>query len=142
MSSINREWFVDQLKKKRMNQSDIARALGLDKSAVSRLLSGKRGLNAHEQDKIAHILGISVEEFAALRTGDQGGFAERGQAPFDTGSGVKRGRLAVVVKDTDDDQDLPDHPIWGSMAGTITVMPGVDLTAPMEFEWGQTLYNE
>lgn len=141
MSSINREWFVDQLKKKRMNQSDIARALGVDKSAVSRLLSGKRGLNAHEQDKIAQILGISVEEFAALRTGYQGGFAERGQTPFNSGSGMKRRRLAGVVKDTDD-QDLPDHPIWGSMVGTITVMPGVDLTAPMEFEWGQKLYNE
>lgn len=142
MSSINREWFVDQLKKKRMNQSDIARALGLDKSAVSRLLSGKRGLNAHEQDKIAHILGISVEEFATLRTAAQGGFAERGQAPFDTGGGVTGRRLAGVVTDTDDDQDLPDHPIWGSMAGTITVMPGVDLTAPMEFEWGEKLHNE
>lgn len=40
------------------------------------------------------------------------------------------------------EQELPDHPIWGSMAGTITVVPGVDLTEPMEFEWGGTLYNE
>lgn len=40
------------------------------------------------------------------------------------------------------DEDLPDHPIWGSMAGTIKVMPGVDLTEPMEFEWGGKLYNE
>jgi hypothetical protein len=40
------------------------------------------------------------------------------------------------------DDELPDHPIWGSMAGTITVMPGVDLTEPMEFEWSGKLYNE
>jgi hypothetical protein len=40
------------------------------------------------------------------------------------------------------DEDLPDHPIFGCMAGTITVMPGVDLTEPMEFEWSGKLYNE
>lgn len=40
------------------------------------------------------------------------------------------------------DEDLPDHPIFGCMAGTITVMPGVDLTEPMDFGWGGKLYNE
>lgn len=142
MTSINREWFIDQLKKKRMNQSDIARALGIDRSAVSRLLSGKRGLNAREQDKIAQILGLSVEEFSARRTMDQLGFAEHGQAPFNAEGGMNGGTSTGLANDTDDDQDLPDHPIWGSMAGTITVTPGVDLTAPMEFEWGGKLYNE
>lgn len=28
------------------------------------------------------------------------------------------------------------HPFFGSMAGTITVMPGVDLTEPADPEWG------
>lgn len=27
--------------------------------------------------------------------------------------------------------DLPDHPLWGWAVGTVTVAPGVDLTAPM-----------
>lgn len=40
------------------------------------------------------------------------------------------------------DADLPDHPIFGCMMGTLTVMPGVDLTEPMEFEWSGELYNE
>jgi hypothetical protein len=34
------------------------------------------------------------------------------------------------------------HPIFGSMKGTITVMPDVDLTEPVDFEWGEKLYNE
>ncbi|WP_260692225.1 MULTISPECIES: hypothetical protein [Rhizobium] len=34
------------------------------------------------------------------------------------------------------------HPIFGSMKGTVTVMPDVDLTEPMVFEWGEKLYNE
>lgn len=142
MTSIDREWFVNQLKEKRMTQSDLARALGLDKSAVNRLLSGKRGLKAHEQDKIAQILGLSLEEFSVRRTMEQRGFAEHGQTPFNAEGGGKNGISTGLAKDTDDDQDLPDHPIWGSMAGTITIMPGVDLTAPMEFEWGGKLYNE
>ncbi|MEQ1406465.1 hypothetical protein ABK249_16155 [Neorhizobium sp. Rsf11] len=40
------------------------------------------------------------------------------------------------------DEDLPDHPIFGCMEGTITIMPGADLTEPMDFEWGEKLYNE
>ncbi|MGO4350657.1 hypothetical protein AB4Z25_01840 [Rhizobium sp. RAF36] len=38
--------------------------------------------------------------------------------------------------------ELPDHPIFGCMVGTLTVMPGVDLTEPMDFEWSEKLYNE
>lgn len=141
MTSIDREWILDHLKRKGMNQSDLARALGLDRSAVSLLLSGKRGLKAHEQDRIAQILGLRVEEFSARRIPAQPGLAEPGQAAFNT-EGVGRGEArAGSVKDVDEDE-LPDHPIWGSMAGTVTIMPGVDLTAPMDFEWGGKLYNE
>ena len=53
---------------------------------------------------------------------------------------VQRNARPILGQESDD--DLPDHPIWGCMADTITVMPGVDLTEPMEFEWGGKLYNE
>lgn len=49
---------------------------------------------------------------------------------------------AAVASEHVPDSELPDHPIFGCMAGTLTVMPGVDLTEPMEFEWSGELYNE
>jgi transcriptional regulator with XRE-family HTH domain len=141
MTSIDKEWIREQLKKKRINQSDLARALGRDKSAISRLLSGRRGLKADEQDMIARVLGLGVEEFSAHRNASNAGFGERGQAPFETEGATGNAAQMGVARDIGD-EDLPDHPIWGSMAGTVTVMPGVDLTAPMEFEWSGKLYNE
>ena len=141
MTNTYREWFLEVLEKKNMNQSDLARALGRDRSAVTRLLSGERGLRADEQDRIAEILGVSVEEFSARRNSEQAGFSERSQAPFRTDGDLKAVNRVDQKKDIDD-EDLPDHPIWGSMAGTITVMPGVDLTQPMDFEWSGKLYNE
>ena len=141
MTSIDKEWIREQLKKKRINQSDLARALGRDKSAISRLLSGRRGLKADEQDMIARVLGLGVEEFSAHRDAGNAWFGERGQTPFETEGATGNAAQMGVARDIGD-EDLPDHPIWGSMAGTVTVMPGVDLTAPMEFEWSGKLYNE
>lgn len=56
----------------------------------------------------------------------------------------------IIYKDgkrymeTEEGKLLELHPIFGCMKGTITVMPGVDLTAPMDWdeEWGEKLYNE
>jgi transcriptional regulator with XRE-family HTH domain len=141
MASIDKAWLLEQLEKRGLNQSDLARALNRNRSAVSRLLSGERGLKADEQDMIAKILGVGVAEIAARRDMQQAGLSERGQAPFKTEGDVKGETQFRPATDVDD-EDLPDHPIWGSMAGTITVMPGVDLTAPMEFEWSEKLYNE
>ena len=141
MASIDTEWFLAQLKKQGMSQSDLARTLNVHRSAVTRMFSGERRMTVEEQDKIARILGVSVEEVSAHRMAVPAGFAEGGQAPFKTGpdgDARTRAELAEQV----DDEDLPDHPIWGSMLGTIRVKPGVDLTAPMEFEWGGKLYNE
>ena len=33
------------------------------------------------------------------------------------------------------------HPFIGSMKGTVTVAPGVDLTAPADPEWGEIAYG-
>lgn len=34
------------------------------------------------------------------------------------------------------------HPIFGCMKGTLTVMPGVDLTEPAEPDWGRGLHDD
>jgi len=36
-------------------------------------------------------------------------------------------------------QSLPPHPAFGAMKGMITIMPGVDLTAPADPEWADML---
>jgi hypothetical protein len=34
------------------------------------------------------------------------------------------------------------HPLFGWMAGTLTVAPGVDLTRPADPEWGEVAYGD
>jgi transcriptional regulator with XRE-family HTH domain len=141
MTGIDKEWLLEQLKKRDMNQSDLARVLNRHRSAVSQLLAGKRRLTVEEQDRIAEVFGVSIGEISARRTPANAGFGERGQAPFKAELDERKKNGSKRASHGDDD-DLPDHPIWGAMEGTIKVMPGVDLTAPMEFEWGGKLYNE
>ena len=131
---IDTLWFLEQLKKRQISQSELARHLNRHQSAVTHLLKGNRRMTAAEQDEIARILNVTVEEVAAHRNPPTIGFEERKQEAYST----KRGSSARDLSD----EELPDHPIFGCMAGTITVMPGVDLTEPMELEWGEKLYNE
>ncbi|MDH0613896.1 MULTISPECIES: helix-turn-helix transcriptional regulator [unclassified Agrobacterium] len=132
-NAIDTLWFLQRLQEKGGNQSDLARFLGLDRSAVTRMLKGDRNMSADEQDRIADYLGIPVGEIALHRRGGAHGFSESGQAPY-AGPASETSRQAT--------SSPSGHPIFGCMKGTITVMPDVDLTEPMDFEWGEKLYNE
>ncbi|WP_112973692.1 MULTISPECIES: helix-turn-helix domain-containing protein [unclassified Rhizobium] len=160
MGVIDSAWFYEKLSARDASLRDMARFMGLDPSAVSRMLSGERKMSAEEQDQIADYLGLPLAEVAAHRRGDAAGLAEKKQA------GYEGGGTAPVLPDeppvkmfTEDDviykdgkrwMELEDgtlielHPAWGCMKGTLTIMPGVDLTAPMDWdeEWGEKLYNE
>lgn len=155
---INTEWFRLKLREKGRSASALAAFLGLDKSAVSRLLNGGRDVSAEEQDKIAQFLGVDVAEVAMHRRGKRTGFAEKKQEAYV--QDLRRSALEppvdmfteadIIHKDGKRWMEAPDgtlielHPAFGCMKGTITVMPGVDLTAPMDWdeEWGEKLYNE
>ena len=155
MASIDTAWFHQQLDERGESVRGLARFMDLDASAVSRMLKGERKMSADEQDRISNFLGVNLEEIAARRRGDDMGFAESKQTVYDAGED----KAAPVKMFTEDDVIYKDgkrymetkegellemHPIWGCMDGTITVMPGVDLTAPMDWdeEWGEKLYNE
>jgi transcriptional regulator with XRE-family HTH domain len=160
MGVIDSAWFYEKLSQRDASLRDMARFMGLDPSAVSRMLSGERKMSAEEQDQIADYLGLPLEEVAAHRRGDGTGFAEKKQAGYEGGSTASVLPEEPPVKMfTEDDviykdgkrwMELEDgtlievHPAWGCMKGTLTIMPGVDLTAPMDWdeEWGEKLYNE
>ncbi len=160
MGVIDSAWFYEKLSQRDASLRDMARFMGLDPSAVSRMLSGERKMSAEEQDQIADYLAVPLEEVAAHRRGDATGFAENKQAGYESGgTGPVLPEEPPVKMFTEDDviykdgkrwMELEDgtlievHPAWGCMKGTLTIMPGVDLTAPMDWdeEWGEKLYNE
>lgn len=159
MASIDTAWFHRQLEARSESVRGLARFMGLDPSAVSRMLKGERKMSADEQDQVSNFLGVNLEEIAARRRGEYAGFGESKQAGYKmdiqpTPSELPLTKMFteddIIYKDgkrymeTEDGKLLELHPIFGCMKGTITIMPGVDLTAPMDWdeEWGEKLYNE
>ena len=135
---IDKAWFSQQLKRKGKSQADLARFLDLDRSAVTRMLNGDRHMSVEEQDRIAEYLEIPVGDVALHRRGGAAGFSENNQTAYSgpapsARSGPEAGNTGAAES---------RHPIFGCMKGTITVMPDVDLTEPVDFEWGEKLYNE
>ena len=135
---IDSAWFYHQLEKEGRSLRAMARTLGLDPSSLSRMLRGERRMTADEQDGIAAYLGVSLLEVAARRRGERQGFAERGQEP------LTRDDEKAVARDKDKQGDVDiaasgnflDR-IRGRMKGTVTIAPGVDLTAPVDPEWAR-----
>lgn len=153
MGVIDSSWFYEKLSERGSSLRDMARFMGLDPSAVSRMLSGERKMSAEEQDQIADYIGVPLGEVAAHRRGDLAGFAEKKQAGYES-AGANPGEMDeppvkmfteddVIYKDgkrwmeLDDGTLLEVHPAWGCMKGTLTIMPGVDLTAPADPDWGK-----
>jgi len=47
---------------KGMSQGDICRELGLDRACISNVENGKQNLTLSTMDKVAMVLGVSVEQ--------------------------------------------------------------------------------
>jgi transcriptional regulator with XRE-family HTH domain len=158
MAAIDTAWFHQRLDARSQSVRGLARYLNIDASAASRMLRGERKMSAYEQDQVAAFLGVTIEEVALHRRGELLGFSERKQAdyaadvqPSPEVSSAKMFTEADVIysdgkqwMEGDEGELIELHPIFGCMKGTMTVMPGVDLTAPMDWdeEWGEKLYNE
>lgn len=128
---IDSAWFYQQLEKDNRSLRGMARALGLDPSAVSRMLRGERKMTADEQDGIADYLGVPLAEVASRRRGEVLGLAERGQEPL-----IRDEEIVAQRKNGDTADNFLDR-IRGRMAGTVTVAPGVDLTEPADPDWAR-----
>lgn len=155
--AIDTAWFHRLLEARGSSVRGLARHLGLDASAVSRMLKGERKMSAEEQDRIAAFLGVSLEEVASHRRGGAVGFGESKQSGYSAEGDTtmqsapsKKARCSekdVIYKDGKrwmegrNGELVELHPVFGCMKGTVTIMPGVDLTEPMEFEWSDELYT-
>ena len=135
---IDSAWFYQQLEKDGRSLRAMARAMGLDPSSLSRMLRGERRMTADEQDGIAAYLGVSLLEVAAHRRGEGRGFAEEGQEALKTDADK------AIASDKDSGGDFTSavadnfyDRIRGRMKGTVTIAPGVDLTAPVDPEWAR-----
>lgn len=133
---LDRDWLFESLERRGQSLRKLAAYMGLDPSAVSRLVSGERGMKATEQDQIAAFLGIAAAEVASHRTAStppgaaNEGFGEMKQAAFKP-EGAGDGKEKKPYR----------HPAWGALKGMITIAPGVDLTAPAFDNW-KALYGE
>jgi transcriptional regulator with XRE-family HTH domain len=134
---IDSEWFYRQLEKEGRSLRAMARALGLDPSAVSRMLKGERKMSADEQDGIAAYLGVSLNEVAARRRGEAAGFAEKGQEGFVVDDHPRSRSGAVSDERGGDEQMTYFERVRARMKGTVTIPPGVDVTEPADPEWGR-----
>ena len=67
--AMYREWLKAGLLRPGKSGVGLAKALGIDPSAVSRMLQGKRKLQLHEVDKAAAYLGVEPPNRGSLRIG-------------------------------------------------------------------------
>ncbi|TCQ10128.1 helix-turn-helix protein [Rhizobium sp. PP-F2F-G36] len=139
--AINTVWFHDRLNAKEKSLRDLARFLGLDPSAVSRMLKGERKMTAEEQDQIAAFLDVGIIDVAAHRRGDSQSVHEYGFRESIQQAYVPQGGQTSRVSLVEPADPAFVHPAFGCMIGTMTVPGDLDLTAPMDVEWSDTLYN-
>jgi hypothetical protein len=104
-------------------------------------------MSAEEQDLIAAYLGVGLVEVAARRRGELTGFEESKQQGYvhDTAKSKEQDSLVKTVRRDTADEDsgsLSVHPAFGCMTGTMTIPDDLDLTAPIDVEWSDKLYNE
>jgi transcriptional regulator with XRE-family HTH domain len=137
MQQFDTEWFLRQLNLAGKNQSDLARSLEIDRSAVSRLLKGERKMSAEEQDHLADFLGVTIEEIAAHRRGVGRGFEDKKQTKY-----IGKALEGTKPKQPSTADGAFDDPIFGCMKGTMTIPPDLDLTAPADPDWGKVYTDE
>ncbi len=104
-------------------------------------------MTAEEQDQIAAFLGVGILDVAAHRRGDPASLQGLGfdeglqQAYVPQDRQTVRGGSASRVRLVDPADPAFVHPAFGCMVGTMTVPGDLDLTAPMDVEWSDTVYN-
>lgn len=61
-SPVNKHWFEAQISNRKLSQRRLAALLGLDPSAMSLMLAGKRKMSVTEAGEVSKHLGVPVED--------------------------------------------------------------------------------
>lgn len=140
---IDRDWFAARLKAAGLSLRKAAAQIGMDPSALSRSLNGKRRLQIAEVDRLARVLGVP----AALlidRIGGRGEailplVAEEDTPPFihDDAGSTRDAAAQVAGKDVTDKSSFRHHPVFGMWKGIVTLDPDYDYTQPADPDWGK-----
>ncbi|RVC76168.1 XRE family transcriptional regulator [Mesorhizobium sp. M4A.F.Ca.ET.022.05.2.1] len=140
-TDIDKAWFTNQMKEKGLSVRSMASRMNIHSSALSRTLNGERRMQVDEIRRIAEILDRPLSEIWA-HLGSSTGRQNAGDA----------GRRSGFMEDKVDFKSAPDmsgksedyvvaprgaDPLFGCMAGTLTLLPDVDYTAPADTDWGK-----
>lgn len=121
--NIDKQWFVDRWTEKGLTLRKVANSIGMDPSALSRVLSGDRKMKIPEVGKMAAVLEVSDVDILAHIQGRSDRAESRATAPD-------------VVR-------ISDHPGFGFMKGLIKFADGFDGTGPYDDEpWDQGYLGE
>lgn len=71
MNKVISNNIIDQLKKQKKKQTDLAAALGVPKQTISKMLAGARNISAPELYCISSFLKISMEELTTIPNAPQ-----------------------------------------------------------------------
>lgn len=61
-SKINRQWFIARIAERKLSMRRVSAGMGLDESAMSLILAGKRGVSSWEAKLLADQLRVPVSE--------------------------------------------------------------------------------
>jgi len=65
MAIINSQWFIDRLNDRQLSQRSLAKLMGLDPSAVSLMMRGKRKITLEEAAQMAVLLNVTTNDVLA-----------------------------------------------------------------------------
>jgi transcriptional regulator with XRE-family HTH domain len=139
--NVDKAWFADQMKERNISLRRMATRLNMHPSALSRTLNGERRMQVDEIRGIAEIFDQPESEVLVHLGSSDAKAAERrpgfmeGHVDFEN---------ALDVNDTAGEYIVPPRgadPLFGCMAGTLTLLPDVDYTAPADPDWGKVYDN-
>ncbi|MES0035587.1 helix-turn-helix domain-containing protein [Mesorhizobium sp. M0046] len=129
---------MSRMKDRKLTVRSMAGRMNIHYSALSRTLNGERRMQVDEIRKIAEILdrqeseilvhlGSSNDGARLSEPGRRSGFREE-QMDFNNAADMTGEEYVVPPRGAD--------PLFGCMAGTLTLLPDVDYTAPADPDWG------
>ena len=163
---VDKAWFASRMKERNLTVRRMASRMNMHYSALSRTLNGERRMQVDEIRKIAEIFDQSVSE-VLVHLGSSNDFQgaedarlrapQGGDQPYGKPVGGKDGARGSELRpglmegqvDFKDATDMNGNneeyivpprgadPLFGCMAGTLTLLPDVDYTAPADPEWGK-----